>query len=110
VSVAGCLHLKSAVTQVAERTLLVNRSWIDPGVFGDVAIIDVDPTEPFAANALLVDKAVVYPTAYPRTRERLQAHGVRVQTVEVSELAKAEGGVTCCCVLFVSERSLAISR
>jgi dimethylargininase len=99
VDFTGCLHLKTAVTPVGEATLLVNREWVDPGVFGDVAVIEVDPSEPYAANALLVGGTVVHPTAFPRTRTRLEGHGIRVETVDVSELAKAEAGVTCCCVL-----------
>jgi dimethylargininase len=99
VNLAGCLHLQSAATAVAENTILVNRSWVDPQVFGEVSFIDVDPAEPMAANALLVRNAVVYPAAFPRTKRRLEARGVVVRTVDVSELAKAEGGVTCCCVL-----------
>src|SRR5262245_16601424 len=99
VSLSGCLHLKSAVTQVAEQTVLVNRDWVEPSVFGAVDLIDVDRSEPFGANALMVGDAVVYPAAFPRTRARLEANGIRVKNVDVSELAKAEGGVTCCCLL-----------
>ncbi|MFO0844339.1 MAG: N(G),N(G)-dimethylarginine dimethylaminohydrolase [Gemmataceae bacterium] len=99
VELTGCLHLKTAVTKVAPGTLLVNRSWVDPAVFGDVTTIDVDPAEPFGANALLVGEIIVYPAAFPRTRELLEGQGLRVRAVEVSELAKAEGGVTCCCIL-----------
>jgi dimethylargininase len=95
----GCLHLQTAATPVGPDTLLVNRSWIEPALFGDVTIIDIDPSEPMGANALLVNNAVVYPAAFPRTRKRLEDHGLRVKTVDVSELAKAEGGVTCCCVI-----------
>ena len=43
---------------------------------------------------------VVYPAAYERTRKRLAGRGIGVVTVEVSELAKAEGGVTCCSLIF----------
>jgi dimethylargininase len=100
VDVDGCLHLKSAVTQVAENTLLINRAWVDPTVFGTVELIDVDPTEPFAANALLIGETLIFPTAYPRTLARLEERGIRVKCVEVSELAKAEGGVTCCSLIF----------
>lgn len=100
VRVNDCLHLKSAVTQVAEDTLLVNRRWVDPDVFGRVDLIDVDPSEPHGANALLVGEAVVYAAAYPRTRNRLEDRRIRVDTVDVSELAKAEGAVTCCSLIF----------
>jgi dimethylargininase len=101
VATRDCLHLKSAVTQVAEQAVLVNPAWLqDPGVFADCRRIEVDPAEPHAANALRVGEALVYPACFPRTRERLQAAGIRVITVDVSELQKAEGAVTCCSILF----------
>jgi dimethylargininase len=99
VSVSGCLHLKSAVTLVAPDALLVQPAWVARDLFGDATVIEVDPREPFAANALLVGDGVIYPAASPRTRERLEARGVRVVTVDVSELQKAEGAVTCCSVV-----------
>jgi dimethylargininase len=100
VELAGCLHLKTAATPVTDDTLLVNRSWLPPDAFGGVRTIDVHPTEPFGANALLVHRTVIHSAAHPRTRERLEQSGVHVQSVEFSELEKAEAGVTCCCVLF----------
>jgi dimethylargininase len=95
----GCLHLQSAATPVANGLWLVNRQWVDPAVFEPIQVIDIDPAEPFAANALRIGDVVVYPAEFPRTKSRLEANGVRVVTVALSELAKAEGGVTCCCIL-----------
>jgi dimethylargininase len=79
--------------------VLVNPTWVAPDVFGSLGWIAVDPTEPSAANALLVGDAVLYPTASARTRERLAGRGIAVVTVDVSELAKAEGAVTCCSLI-----------
>jgi len=62
--------------------------------------VDIDPQEPYAANALALADAVLYPTSFPRTRERLESRGLRVRPVEVDELQKAEGGVTCCSLIF----------
>jgi dimethylargininase len=98
----GCLHLKSAVTLVGPETLLVNPRWVDPLVFGPFDRIEVDPEEPHAANALLVGDVVVYPSSHRRTRERLERRGLRVAAVDVTEIAKAEGGVTCCSLIFES--------
>jgi dimethylargininase len=98
VQFAGCLHLQTAVTPVAARAVLVNRTWVNPAAFGDVEVIDVDPSEPFAANALLVGDVVLHPADCPRTRARLKARGITVVPVDISELAKAEAGVTCCCL------------
>jgi dimethylargininase len=100
VNVQGCLHLKSAVTQVGDRRLLVNRNWVDMQPFVDYEILDVDPSEPYGANALLVADVLIYPEAYPRTRNRLKDAGIDVRPVDLSELAKAEGGVTCCSLIF----------
>jgi dimethylargininase len=63
-------------------------------------MIAVAPAEPGGANALWMSGAVVYPTHYPETAERLDRAGLRVVPVPCTELAKAEGGVTCCSVLF----------
>lgn len=100
VSVTDCLHLKSAVTQVAEDAVLVNPAWVDGALFAGLDVIAVDPVEVYGANALLIDANVIYPTAYPRTRERLERRDIRVHTVDVSELIKAEGAVTCCSLIF----------
>ena len=97
--VNGCLHLKSAVTLVAENTLLLNPGWIDTLVFADYSIIEVDPTELHAANALLISEKVIYPAAFPSTAGRMRRHGLEVITLDVSELMKAEGAVTCCSLL-----------
>lgn len=95
VRVDGCLHLKSAVTRVSRDALLVNREWVDVAPFAGWRLIDVE--EPFGANALLVDDVVVYPRAFPRTLAKLE--GIDVRLVDADELAKAEGGVTCCSLI-----------
>lgn len=99
VRIDGCLHLKSAVTAVAPGTLLLNPAWADTAPLAGLERIEVDPGEPFAANALLVGGRLVYPAAFPRTRARLQARGIELEIVDVSELAKAEGAVTCCSII-----------
>jgi dimethylargininase len=103
VEMKGCLHLKSAVTQVGRNTLLINRAWVDAGVFDGMELVDAAPTEPMGGNALLVGEVVVYPEAYVETRKRLEDRGVAVSAVDVSELAKAEGGVTCCSLIFEAD-------
>ncbi|MEP7382714.1 MAG: arginine deiminase family protein [Gemmatimonadota bacterium] len=99
VDVADALHLKTAVTQVSPDWILVNPAWVDPAVFEGYDALTVDPEEPFAANAVLVNGALIHSTAFPRTQAMLRGHGLRVSGVDASELAKAEGGVTCCSVL-----------
>jgi dimethylargininase len=100
VEVEGCLHLKSAVTRVGARTLLLNPVWVEATLFRGFERIDVDPDEPFAANALRIRETVLFPEAFRRTRKRLEESGFGVVPVDMTELAKAEGGVTCCSLIF----------
>jgi dimethylargininase len=63
----------------------------------------VDELEPHAANALDLEGTVVYPSHHPRTLDRLVERGLRVATIDCSETAKAEGGVTCCSLVFAAD-------
>ncbi len=99
VPVAGALHLKTAVTALGGGVLLVNPAWVDPAPFGAEDVLEVDPAEPHAANALAIGSRVILPAAHPRTAERVRALGLEVMPVDVSELAKAEAGVTCCSLI-----------
>lgn len=103
VAIDRALHLKSAVTLVRggdDPLLLVNPAWIAPSTVAAFEYVETDPSEPAAANALLIDDTVVMPEAFARTRKRLADRGLSIRTVPASELAKAEGGVTCCSLVF----------
>ena len=77
VRVTGCLHLKSAVTQVREDMLLINPEWVSKDDFPGMKYIEVDPSEPHAANAVLVDSTIIYASSFPETQAKLQAVGIR---------------------------------
>ena len=100
VRVTGCLHLKYAITQVAKDTLLINPTWVDKKEFQDVNFIEIEPSEVYAANAVMFGDSIIYPAAFPKTQKRLEAAGIPMITVEADELAKAEGAVTCCSLIF----------
>jgi dimethylargininase len=99
VALAGCLHLKSACSLIPPDVLLINPAWVDAATFGRLPTITVDEREPHAANTLTVGSTTLVSAAYPRTQGRLEAAGVRTQAVDVSELHKAEGGLTCMSLL-----------
>ncbi len=100
VMVTGCLHLKSAVTQVAENTLLINPAWVNKNNFDGMTFIEIDPSESYAANAVLIGETIIYPTSFPKTQKKLDEAGIKMVTVDADELAKAEGAVTCCSLIF----------
>lgn len=95
-----CLHLKTGATlagpdQAGTPVLLYNPRSVDPAQFADVDPLAVDEAEPAAANCLRVGHRLILPAGNPRTAERLRQRGFSVIEVDVSELQKAEAGVTC---------------
>jgi dimethylargininase len=103
VEVKNCLHLKSAVTQIATDTILINKQWVNPKSFIGMTKIEVDPAEPQGANALLLNGSLIYPSSFQKTRHRLKDAGFNVVTTDVSEFAKAEGAITCCSLVFEAD-------
>jgi len=99
VEVRGCLHLKSACSYLGDATVLANRAWIDGTPLGGLKIIDVPPEEPRAANVLALGGTIVVPAAFPRTAALLERLGYNVRTLDISELMKAEAGLTCSSIL-----------
>jgi dimethylargininase len=100
VRTSECLHLKSACTALPDGTLLVNPRWIDVGAVTGFELLGVHDDEPHAANVLLVGDVVCTADASPGTVDELRRRGFDVRTVDLSEVAKADGGATCLSLLF----------
>ena len=88
-----CLHLKTGATFAGMDVLLYDPQAIDPAQFAGVEPFAVD--EPAAANCVRAGDRLILPAGNPRTAERLRARGFTIVEVDVSELQKAEAGVTC---------------
>jgi dimethylargininase len=100
VEIRGCLHLKSGVNVIAPDTLLINLEWIDSNLFKKMKLIEVDEGEPHAASALFVADSLIYRASYPRTQERIEKQNIVPRIIDFSEFTKAEGGITCCSLIF----------
>jgi dimethylargininase len=95
----GCLHLKSAATALDDERVLCNPDWIDRRLFGRLEVVDVDQDEPNAANVLRIGRTLICSAACTRTTDALRERGYPIVAVDMSELAKAEGAVTCCSLI-----------
>ena len=91
-----------AQTPTPTPTLLANRAWFDTTPLANFNWIDVDPTEPHAANALAIANTVIFPASFPKTRTRIESAGFHVTPLDISELQKAESGLTCSSLIFDS--------
>ncbi len=109
--ISGCLHLKSAVTLVDDETMLVQPEWIDAGEFSAYRVILVDPREAARRQRIARRQRPGLPVLFSVHAGRLREAGIEVSTVDVSELQKAEGAVTCCSLIFkANEPGLMIQR
>ncbi len=100
VQVRGCLHLKTAVTALDENTVVAYPPWIDMGPFSRFRIVAVSHGEADAANTLRLEDTIIVARGFPETEQKIREAGYRVETVDISELRKAEAGLTCSSLIF----------
>lgn len=99
IPVDRCLHLKTACTALPDGRLLINPDWICKEHLAAHRLHWVVAPEGWGANVLPVGETIVLPAAHVRTAELLAQAGFPVTAVDISEFAKAEGGVTCLSLL-----------
>lgn len=99
IEVTDCLHLKTALTPLEDDLLLINPDWVDGEIFDGYQTVSTHPDEPFGANMMRRRNWALCPEAFPRTADLLADRGYDVITVNQSEMAKAEAGLTCCSVI-----------
>jgi dimethylargininase len=91
--------LKTACTALPDGRLLVNPDWIATEPLDGFALLPVPASEPWGSNVLCVGETVCAPVAHGATVEMIRRFGFDVRTVDLSEFAKAEAGVTCLSLL-----------
>ena len=95
IPVARCLHLKTACSALPDGALLINPAWIDAAAFPGFDLLHVGKMEPWAANILSIGDRVCCQTSHPRTADLIRQRGFEVELIDLSEFAKAEGGISC---------------
>jgi dimethylargininase len=100
VGVHGCLHLKSGCTVLPDGRLIVNPAWIETRDLGGFDCVVVPSGEPWGGDVAIANGTVIAAAAYEKTLRLIEREGFSVKPVDVSEFAKAEGGVTCMSLIF----------
>lgn len=95
IPVASGLHLKSSVNYVGQNTLLVTNSLADYPAFASYEKILLDSDEEYAANILWVNDTLLTPKGFPKTYAKLTRLGMNIIELDVSEVQKMDGGLTC---------------
>jgi len=99
-SMRDCLHLKSACTFIGDNTLLANPQWVDLRQFDGFRLLEIAESEAWAANALRFGQTVFMGSQFPESAEIVRHAGFDVELIDISELIKAEAGLTCSSIIF----------
>jgi dimethylargininase len=100
VQVDADLHLKSSVNYIAENTLLVTQDFANHKALKEYTKIVVNTAEAYAANALWVNDHLLIPKEFPETKAKLNTLGLKIIELDVSEMRKMDGGLTCLSIRF----------
>jgi dimethylargininase len=106
IPVCGALHLKTACGALPCGRLLANPEWIDTAALAGYELISIPATEPWGANFTVLGSTILLPAAHQETAELIGALGFSVRMTDLSEFAKAEGGITCLGLLIPQTVSL----
>ncbi|MGB5984423.1 MAG: arginine deiminase family protein [Desulfobacterales bacterium] len=99
VPLAGTLHLKSALGCLDDETLIINPEAISKEYFEGFKFIDVVPEEPRGANVLRIGERIAVYAGYSLTLQKLRQAGYDPTPIDVSELIKADSGMTCSSII-----------
>jgi dimethylargininase len=96
IEVRAGLHLKSAVSAITPDTVVAWAPGVDLDAFSGVEVVGLSGPDPEAANVVrLADRRILVAAAHPATANLLEQRGFQAVVVDVSEFAKADGGLTC---------------
>lgn len=96
----GILHLKSGVVALDANTLVAIDVLADHPAFAGYRVLRVPAGEEYAANCVRVNDDVLVAAGYPATHAMLRAAGYRLVSLDMSEFAKMDGGLSCLSLRF----------
>ncbi len=100
VRVPAGLHLKSSVNYLGRGRMLMSHEFATEPEFASFEHILVDAEEGYAANTLWINGTLLVPEGYPRVTASLEALRYPVITLDMSEAAKMDGGLSCMSLRF----------
>jgi dimethylargininase len=100
VPVGAGLHLKSSVNSLGGKALVLTAALAGYEAFAGFDRIVLDSGDEYAANALWVNGRLLMPAGFPRARRKLETPGLPIRELEMSEVRKMDGGLTCMSLRF----------
>lgn len=96
----GILHLKSGLSYIGDRRLVVIEALADRAEFGKYDLVRVNGDELYAANCVRVNDHVLLAAGYPVLDKKLRGLGYQTIELDMSEFEKMDGGLSCLSLRF----------
>ncbi|MEE8355510.1 MAG: arginine deiminase family protein [Candidatus Bathyarchaeia archaeon] len=96
----GIMHLKSYVTSLGRGRVVATRKYSTHPALEGLEVLVIPDGEEYAADTLTVGDTVLMPAGYPRSHEMVRAAGYEVIPMDVGEIEKCDGALTCLSILF----------
>jgi len=100
VTLEEVLHLKTGIAYLEKNNLLACGEFLTKPEFQQFNILEIDPSESYAANCIWVNGTVIMPAGYPKARKTIADAGYPIIEVDVSEYKKLDGGLSCLSLRF----------
>jgi len=102
VPVGQGLHFKSGVNFIGGNTLLVTPDFAGCDALAGYDLKVTPQGEDYAANTLYINGTLITPKGFPGVRAILDATGLPVVELDMSETRKMDGGLTCLSLRFAA--------
>jgi dimethylargininase len=99
VPVAAGLHFKSSVNELGD-SLLVTGEFSTRKEFADYRTLIVPDGEQYAGNTLRINDHLLTPAGYEGVHRLIAQTGLEIITLDMSEVRKMDGGLTCLSLRF----------
>ncbi len=100
VALTGALHLKTIVNVLDAGTVVVSGDGVDPGIFSACKVLKAPEAEASRLSFLPLGRQVILPADCPETARLFEREGFATIPIDISEIRKAQAGLTCMSVLF----------
>lgn len=93
-------HLKTGIAYVGENRMVVAGEFIDHPAFDSYEKIIIGKEDEYSANMIRVNDYVIIPKGYEETKRKLVEAGYETIELDMSEVRKHDGGLSCLSLRF----------
>lgn len=93
-------HLKTGIAYLGNNNMVVAGEFIDHPAFADYNRIVISKEDEYSANCIKVNDTVIIPSGYPETKRKIEEAGYRTLELDMSEVQKQDGGLSCLSLRF----------